>query len=124
MLHSVVIGHNHDNIDSLTAQLQSPASTCHGDRCGSAPEAAFRPARSDAFAVTASDTDGNLQHGGDDGDTLRIAHHLVRNCFVRSSHNFIQNLGGCIETFVYVRLIFVISRPCHTGAEQKTSTEY
>ncbi len=124
MFHAIVIGHDHHQVDRLTAELQPPASPCDGDRRGSAPDAAFGPAGSHTLAMAAAETDSNLHHRGNHRDALRIAHHLVRDCFVRSSHDFVQNFSGCIQAFVDVRSVFVIRGPRHAGDEQKPSAEH
>jgi hypothetical protein len=74
--------------------------------------------------MAASETDSYLHHGRNHRNALRITHYFVRDGFVRSRHNFVQNFGRRIEAFVDVRLVFAIRRPGHAGEEQKTGTEH
>src|SRR5580698_1311687 len=118
MLHAILIGYDQHDIHGLPTELQTPATTCHTDRRGSTPHAAFSPARSDAFTMTSPDAHCDFHHRGNHRYTLRIAHHLVGDCFVGSGHDFVQNFGGGIEAFVDIRTVFVvIGRPRHAGAD-------
>ncbi len=124
MLHAIVICNDHHQVDSLAAKLQSPASASDGNRCRSAPDASFCAAGSHTFTMTAAETHRNFYHRRNHRDALRIAHHLVGDCFVGSGHNFVQNFGGGIEAFVDIGTVFVICGPRHGGAEQNAGTEH
>src|SRR5215467_4191446 len=56
MIHSRLIHHDHDQIDGLSAQLQTPASTSDRDRRRRAPGAGFSTTGRDTLAMVSSDT--------------------------------------------------------------------
>jgi hypothetical protein len=65
--------------------------------------------------VTATKSDGDFDHGGNNRDALGIAHNLVGDALVRSTHDFVENLGGIIDPLSDVRLVFICTP---TGSSQ------
>src|SRR5580698_5021267 len=92
VLHTLIVGHDHDQIDGLATELQTPASPCDGDGSGSAP-AQLGSTRGDPLAVISAEAHGDLHHGRDYGDALCIVHNLIRDGFVRGCHDLIQDFG-------------------------------
>ena len=129
MVHAGLVHYDEHQIHSLAAQLQTPTSTSDGDGSGSAP-AISSPAACDPFAVATAESHRNFHHGGNYRDALRLAHDLVRNCFIRCCHNFIQDLRRGINPLGDVGLIVFVGGPTRAdqhGAKapyQETSQPY
>src|SRR5205807_8708777 len=94
-------------IDLLHADLQSPASTTDGDGCWSAP-ASGGAAGGVAAAMFAAEHECPFDHVRNDRDALGIFKHLLRNAFVRCSHDLVQNRTGVGEA---VKAVLSSTRP-------------
>src|SRR5579864_310008 len=123
MFHSLVIGHNHHQVDSLTAQLKSPATTCNFDWGRGAPSPVRGPASGNALTVTSAESYCDLDHRGNHCDALSLIHHLVGDRLVRCPHDLFQNLGCVFDSFFDIR--FIVLCPSHAvGHEQQPSAEH
>src|SRR5207302_5619429 len=61
VVHTFLVHNEHNQVDSFAAELQAPASTGDGERCGGAP-APSRPACGNATAITATNDESTLDH--------------------------------------------------------------
>src|ERR1700761_8036228 len=78
MLQAAVVHDQHDEVDALNANLQSPASATDGNKCGRAP--AFRGAAgSDAASVLAADNESTFNQVRYYDNALCCAQYFFRN---------------------------------------------
>src|SRR5437899_12919445 len=78
VLHAILVHDQHDQINSLAADLQSEASAFHSKECRSAP--AFRGAATGhAAPITRADNKSTLQHGRHHRHTFRRAQDFLWN---------------------------------------------
>ena len=97
--------------------MKAPAAAGDGDRGWSAP-AIWRPARGYALAMVPANADRDLDHRRHDCNAPGIAHNAVGDCFVRSCHDFGQDVSRGIDTLVDIGFILVIGGPSQAGEEQ------
>jgi hypothetical protein len=57
--------------------------------------------------VVSTETNSDLDHRRDHGDTFGAFHHLVRNGFVFNRHDLVEYFGGVVDPFVDVGTLIV-----------------
>ena len=73
-------------------------------------------ARCYALPMIAAKADRNFDHGRDDGNALCVIHDVVRDGFVWSGHDFIQDVSGIVDALGDVGLI--VCAPAQAGTDQ------
>src|SRR5579862_8228611 len=97
MLQTTVVHDQHDEIHAFNADLQTPAATTNGYKCGSAP--AFRSAAGGhATSVLAAKDKAALEQVRHDDDAFCTAQHFFWNAFVGCRHDGLQNVHGFLHT--------------------------
>src|SRR5271165_193107 len=125
MLHSLVVGDYHHEVNRLAAQLQAPATSGNADWSRTTPPLGCLAGHY-TLAVLTAETDRNFDNGWHHGYALCMVHYLVRNRFVRSSHDFIEDVRGFHDTLANIGLILVIlvvGGPTHAGRDQDDAAE-
>jgi hypothetical protein len=95
VLHAFVALDDHDQVNAFNTDLQAPASACDGEERWSAPSVCGA-ARCDASAAFSTEDESALYHVRNDGDALGVIEHLVRNAFIGSLHDFVQNRASLL----------------------------
>src|SRR5208282_6640578 len=106
VLHAMITHKDEHEVGGLAAELQSPATAGDGNRRGSAP--AMRcAATGNTLAVFAPETDGELNHGGDDRDAVSVIDNGVGNRMIRSGHDLGENGRGLVDAFFDIGLVLI-----------------
>src|SRR5216684_3446094 len=71
LLHSLVIHDQHDQVNAFNADLKSPATATHGNKCGGAP-AIRRATGGYSAAVLAAEYESDLYQMGDNGNAFGL----------------------------------------------------
>lgn len=114
MIHTLPIHNEHHQINGLAAKLQAPAAAGEGYRRWRTPtiEAAIRRTTGrHAFAVPAAKADGDINHGWNEDNALRVAQNLGWDSLVGCSHDFLQNTRRIIQTLGNFRFCLRIRFP-------------
>src|SRR5450755_2949356 len=122
MLHPLVIGNDHYEVHSLATKLQTPASASNRYRGRRTPPMRGAACRN-TLPVAAAEPQSNLDHGRNNRDAHGITHNLVRNSFVGGRHYFVQHIGGSVDAFINIGLIFIVSCPAHAAKKQNAGAE-
>src|SRR5581483_9313558 len=114
MLQSLVVHDKHDQVHSLYADLQTPATASHRHECWRAPAAGSAACRyaSPMFTTeneAAFDQVGNYDHA------FGAVQHLFRNPVIRSSHDCLEHFGGGLQAIH--RVLFPRSSPRASSSE-------
>src|SRR5437899_3515629 len=97
VLYAILVHDQHDQINSLAADLQSEASTFDSEECRSAPPLRCA-ATCYATAIARTHNKSTLQHGRHHRHTFRRAQDFLWNTLIRRRLNLIQNVRCSLET--------------------------
>ena len=118
VLHAVLVHDEHYQVDGLSPNLQTEASTFNAEKCGSAP-AFWSTAAGNAASKAGADDESSLEHGGDDRDTFSRSQNLFRNTLIGGGLDLLKHgAGGFNAVFSFVFVLVVIGSKggnCETG---------
>src|ERR1700730_4162272 len=96
MLEALIVHDQHDQINAFNSNLQSPTSPTNGDERGRAP--AFScAAAGHTTSMLAAKYEATLDQVWHYPDVFCIAHPLLRDPFVWSCHDGMQNFDGRLQ---------------------------
>lgn len=97
-LHAVLVHHQHDQVNRLSAGLEAEAAAFNAEECGRAPAVGVA-AGDHAFTQSGAEDEAALDHGRDNGNAFGRIHDLLRNAAVGRGHHVIEHLCGRLQPF-------------------------
>jgi hypothetical protein len=96
LLHSAVVLNDHDQVNTLDPDLQSPASTSYCKECRRAPTI-LGAASGNATAVLGAEYEAAFQKVGNHSYAPRMFQNLFRNSLIWHGHDFSEHGARMIE---------------------------
>src|SRR5262249_39751547 len=107
--HAILVHHQHDQINGLTADLQAKASTFQNKEGRGAP-AFWSAAAGNTASVSSAYNEAPFEHRGNDSYAFGRTQDFFRNTLIRRRLDFIEHLAGSVNAIHGLGVVFFVGK--------------